>query len=213
MGQNADTERNLFSNRSPVDDSQVDDLAKDVVPDKRIDLSDGTENNLPPTNTTGQYLDDFEPSPTPTQLVKDANGQTYTANIRYDHVLDGNINGIGNGSGGHYIRSDNVRVVEVIDPPDANGVIRANTQIRDPQTGGWVDKPQATTFYPEHWTRRQTVQEIEGAFQNSKPIPGALGQPPRMWEGTSPSGVKIQGFYTRPEGGAATAWPVHQGAQ
>jgi len=75
-------------------------------------------------------------------------------------LIDGNINGIGKGSGDHYIKSDNVRVVNVIDPPDANGVIRANTQIRDSKTGGWVDKPAATTFFPDAWSRRQTVKEI-----------------------------------------------------
>ena len=178
-----------------------------------LQLGDGLEAlKKNDSNKIGQYLDNFESSPTPSQLVQNAaNGQTYTANIRYDHVLDGNINGIGNGSGGHYIRSDNVRVVKVLDSPDANGVIRAQTQIRDPQTGGWVDKPAPTTFYPEHWTRRQTVQEIDGAFQNSKPIPNKNpNRPPEQWEGTSPSGVKIQGYYTKPEGGAATAWPVYE---
>ena len=165
-------------------------------------------------NTTGQYLDNFEPSPTPTQLIQNANGQTYTANIRYDHVLDGNINGLGVGSGGHYIRSDNVRITKITGEADANGVIRAQTQIRDPKTGGWIDKPNPTTLYPEYWTKRQTIKEIEGAFQNSKPIPNDIpGRPPKLWEGTSPSGVKIQGYYTKPEGGAATAWPVYQGGK
>ena len=52
-----------------------------------------------------------------------------------------------------------------------------------------------------------STEEIEGAFQNSKPIPNTPG----LWQGTSPSGVKIRGYYTKPEGGAATAWPVRIG--
>lgn len=32
-----------------------------------------------------------------------------------------------------------------------------------------------------------------------------------MWKGKSPSGLEIEGYYTIPEGAAATAWPVYKG--
>ena len=31
-----------------------------------------------------------------------------------------------------------------------------------------------------------------------------------MWEGTSSSGLKMQGFYKKPDGTGATAWPIYE---
>jgi filamentous hemagglutinin len=158
----------------------------------------------------GEYLNDFKPSPTPVELVQNAGSQgTRTANIRYDHIMDGNINGAGHGSGGHYLRSSNTRVTEYTNPADANGVRTGYIQVRNPSNGGWVNKRAETSFFPENWSRRQTTQEIEGAFQNSSPV--TLPNGSTGWQGTSPSGVPIRGFYSKPDGGAATAWPVHGG--
>ncbi|MFQ1700245.1 RHS repeat-associated core domain-containing protein [Loktanella agnita] len=129
-----------------------------------------------------------------------------SCNIRYDHILDGNINGMGNGSGGHYSRSSNTRVREQINGPDRNGVSTGKIQVRDPATGRWVDKNATTSFFPDHWSRRQTKQEIAGAFQNASPMPGN----PSKWQGTSPSGVPMEGYYSS-TGGADAAWPVYGG--
>ena len=46
--------------------------------------------------------------------------------------------------------------------------------------------------------------EIKNAFENSKRIPNT-----EMWEGTSSSGLKMQGFYKKPDGTGATAWPIY----
>lgn len=114
-------------------------------------------------------------------------------------------NGTAVGSGGHYLRSPEVRVTQVTGEADAAGVSRGFIEVRDPRTGGWAPKQAETTFYPEGWSKRQTMQEIEGAFINSRPIAGG------RWEGVSPSGVTVQGYYTKPAGTGATAWPVYKG--
>ena len=61
-------------------------------------------------------------------------------------------------------------------------------------------------FFPEHWSRRQTENEIKSAFENSERI-GTTDQ----WTGISASGLVIQGFYQKPNGTGATAWPVYEG--
>ena len=46
--------------------------------------------------------------------------------------------------------------------------------------------------------------EIKSVFENSKRIPNT-----EMWEGTSSSGLKMQGFYKKSDGTGATAWPIY----
>ena len=84
-------------------------------------------------------------------------------------------------------------------------MVRAKIQVRDPATGGWVNKRGETDLFPDYWSRRQVRQEVQEAFYNSKPINN------NMWEGLSSSGIKIRGYYKRPDGSAATAWPVYKG--
>ena len=31
-----------------------------------------------------------------------------------------------------------------------------------------------------------------------------------MWRGTSSSGVKMEGYYKKPDGSGATAWPIYE---
>ena len=173
---------------------------------KEPDVS--AEKNFSPQ--PGEYLESFTPSPTPLNLVQNAPSQArHSPDINFDHIIDGNINGFDKGSGGHYVRSPNVRIVETLSEPDSNGVFAARTQIRNSANGAWIDKPGQTTFYPAQWTRNRTKFEIEEAFKNSNPIEDLFsGVPTKKWEGVSPSGVKIQGYYTKPSGGAATAWPL-----
>jgi Bacterial EndoU nuclease len=74
------------------------------------------------------------------------------------HVLDGEVktrvNSAGEiihkrGVGGHYAKSPNVRVTEVIGEADKNGVVRAKIHVRDPETGGWINKRGETDLFPE----------------------------------------------------------------
>lgn len=67
-------------------------------------------------------LKGIEGSKSPVELIEQQKGTPgRTASVDYYHILDGNLNKCGEGAGGHYLRSDNVRVVEVTKGPDRNG--------------------------------------------------------------------------------------------
>ncbi|EDW6064629.1 filamentous hemagglutinin N-terminal domain-containing protein [Salmonella enterica subsp. enterica serovar Oslo] len=171
--------------------------------------ANATKNN--PSWKAGEYLDDFKTSSTPLELIREQAGKgSQTAYIRMDHILKGEVktlkDGTKVGSGGHYIRDPNIKIDKVTGAPDANGVSTGYISVRDPATGQWVNKKAETTFFPEQWSKRQTAQEIESAFKNSERIPNT-----EMWSGKSSSGVKIQGYYGKPDGTGATAWPVYTG--
>ncbi len=97
----------------------------------------------------GQYLSSdpigLQGGPRPQAYVVGPNGWVDRlglagrSNIDFDHILDGNTNGRGQASEGHYTRSGNVRVVEYTAPADRNGVRTGVGEIRDAQTGGWED--------------------------------------------------------------------------
>jgi Bacterial EndoU nuclease len=130
-------------------------------------------------------------------------GGATTPNIDFAHIINGNINSRGVGTGGHYLRSPDVRVTQVTGPVNAQGVSQGYIQVRDLTTGRWIDKPTETTFFPTTWTQNQLRNEVTVAFQNSRPT-----RVRNQWEGTSPSGIVIRGYYT-PNGGASTAYPVY----
>ncbi|MEA5674295.1 EndoU domain-containing protein [Pseudomonas sp. MH2] len=158
---------------------------------------------------TGKYLEDFKPSPTPLELVRQQTETLYaTAFIRFDHILDGGVNTLRSGervgTGGHYLRSPDVNVTRITGQVDEFGVSKGYVSIRDPLTNSWAPKKAETTFFPEQWSKRQVQVEIEGAFRNSSPIAGT-----ERWRGISPSGVRIEGYYGKPDGTGATAWPVY----
>jgi filamentous hemagglutinin len=110
-------------------------------------------------------------------------------------------------TGGHYLRDPNIRVDKWTGDADVNGVQKGYISVRDPATGKWYKKHAETTFFPEHWSKRQTEMEIKSAFGNSTP----KVDEPEKWIGTSSSGMKMQGFYKKPNGTGATAWPIYQG--
>ncbi|WP_193014344.1 MULTISPECIES: EndoU domain-containing protein [Gammaproteobacteria] len=160
----------------------------------------------------GEYLHDFKPSSTPLELIQEQGGNGFkTAYIRMDHILNGEVkvykNGFQKAGGGHYLRDPNVRVDKWTAIPDINGVSKGYISVRNEVTGKWIKKQSETTFFPEHWSKRQTAQEIESAFKNSSP--DSLRK--EVWQGVSSSGVKIEGYYGKPDGTGATAWPVYNG--
>lgn len=118
------------------------------------------------------------------------------------HILDGNINKYGQGVGGHYAKSKNIRIRKIVHSTDKNGVFVANIKIRNPKTGKFVNKKSPSSLYPKEWSRRKTQMEIESAFRKRKPW-GRNG-----WEGISISGIKIRG-YTKSDGAISTAFPIH----
>ena len=130
---------------------------------------------------------------------------------RIRHVLDGNINGLGRASGGHYVRSPNLRILTV-QAVDRNGVIRARIAVRS-HDGRWIAKRDESTLFPPHWTRRRVAQEIDLAYRHSHPIPHRRrpNLPSKEWIGRSSDGLTIKGRYLRPGDpthGWSTAYPV-----
>jgi Bacterial EndoU nuclease len=173
----------------------------------------------------GWYLRVSPLSPSSRDVLFGAETRPPKVDIAFEHVLDGEVKLLKDGTlratGGHYVRSPNVRVLEELAPPDVNGVTKARIAVRDPDTGRWVEKKgDKHTFVPRHWSERQTREEIEAAYRTSRQVESD----PNKWEGTSPSGVPFMGYYPSPQsllksppttptffGSAATAWPVYQG--
>ena len=187
--------------------------AAEAAAAKAENVANNTAKNNPSWKA-GDYLNDFKPSPTPLELVKEQAGKgSQTAYIRMDHILNGEVktlkDGTKVGSGGHYIRDSNIKIDKVTGTPDTNGVSTGYISVRDQATGQWINKKAETTFFPEQWSKRQTAQEIESAFKNSYPDPFDKNK----WQGISSSGVKIQGYYGKPDGTGATAWPVYGGSK
>lgn len=164
-------------------------------------------------NKPGEYLDDFKPYPTPSELVQQQPGKGGQVTINTDHILNGEIktyaDGTKVGTGGHYLNDVNIKVDKWTGEADVNGVTQGYISVRDPSTGKWVEKKVETTFFPEYWSKRKTETEINSAFGNSSPKPGE----PDKWIGTSSSGIKMEGYYKKPDGTGATAWPLYQGAK
>lgn len=48
--------------------------------------------------------------------------------------------------------------------------------------------------------------EIKSAFENSTPHTNEKDQ----WQGISSSGIKMEGYYKKPNGTGATAWPIYK---
>ncbi|WP_100100491.1 EndoU domain-containing protein, partial [Snodgrassella alvi] len=163
------------------------------------------------SSKAGEYLEGFKPSPTPAELVQQQAGQASKVTINTEHILNGEIktykDGTKVGTGGHYLRDPNIKVDKWTGATDSNGVSKGYISVRDPATGKWYKKQGETTFFPEHWSKRQTEMEIKSAFENSTPHPRYK----ERWQGTSSSGIKMEGYYKKPNGTGATAWPIYKG--
>jgi FAD synthase len=121
------------------------------------------------------------------------------------HVFEGEVNKKGNVVGYHHTGSptNNSNVDTVTKPPDKNGVYEAQVNV-DKGNGTFGQK--RSSMFPDTWSPDKVKSEIQGAYQNSY---HPTGTPPNKWEGTSPSGVKIQG-YTDPKGNINTSFPVYK---
>jgi hypothetical protein len=113
-------------------------------------------------------------------------------------------------TGGHTLINGDVRVKEVVTPPDEHGVYEAIVEMKTPdgnwkaKTAGTSTKPHRNTMFPKEWDAQQVQVEVEHAWNNRVPhTDNTTGK----WEGTSLSGVKIEGY----ESPRATAYPVHGG--
>ena len=106
-------------------------------------------------------------------------------------------------TGGHSLLNGDVRIVEVVSPPDVNGVYQAVVEIKRPD-GQWVIKKNpsgSNTMFPEDWSREKIIDEINSAWENK-----TKSLVDDKWAGKSKSGVVIEG-YTHPK---ITAFPVYK---
>lgn len=63
-------------------------------------------------------------------------------------------------------------------------------------TNVWKEKGSITTMFPDDWSVDKTKWEINGAW-NSIDFMTKTTKRGIRWEGTSPSGVKIEGFLNK----------------
>jgi hypothetical protein len=126
-------------------------------------------------------------------------------NIR--HIFHGEINASGRAVGFHHRGSigyqRHARITRMTKSPNAQAVYEAEVEIYDPHRGRWIPKLTPSTFFPDSWSRSQVMDEIKAAFGNISFIGG------NYWEGVSPSGVKIGGYFNS-TGDINTAFPRYE---
>jgi len=118
----------------------------------------------------------------------------------WQHILDGDTTGFHSRPGG--VDPPNARVISQ-GAPDAAGVYEATVEITNPTTG--AVKTKRSTFFPDDWSHDRVRFEVERAYETRVyPDPAK----PNKWAGTSPGGVRIEGYdgATR-----TTAYPVRAG--
>jgi hypothetical protein len=106
-------------------------------------------------------------------------------------------------TGGHSLLNGDVRIVEVVSPPDVNGVYKAIVDIKQPD-GQWVRKENGSapnTMFPATWNHERIVEEIDSAWKNQMPT-----LMDNRWKGQSKSGLLIEGYKTP----NPTAFPVYK---
>ena len=119
----------------------------------------------------------------------------------WKHILDGDTTGFHSRPGG--IDPPNARVISR-GAPDSRGIYEAKVEITTPETGKVRIK--RSTFFPDKWSHERVKFEVSAAYENRHyPEPTR----PELWEGRSPSGVKIQGFEDA-HSGRTTAHPVRE---
>jgi filamentous hemagglutinin len=119
-------------------------------------------------------------------------GKTSTSPIDMNHVIGGDYNRkLDKVTGGHSLLNNDVRVVEIISPPDIHGVYTAKIEIKTPD-GRWIEKSNGkdgNTMFPQDWSAEKIMDEIDSAWEKRK-----LYKDNRQWIGESKSGVTIRGY-------------------
>ena len=130
-------------------------------------------------------------------------GKTPTHPEFIEHVIGGDFNARSRKvTGGHSLLNGDVRIVEVVSPPDVNGVYVATVEIRQPN-GTWAvkeDRNRKNTMFPQDWNRERIIDEINSAWKNQLPNTAE-----NRWKGISKSGITIEG-YKHPK---PTAFPIY----
>jgi Bacterial EndoU nuclease len=131
-----------------------------------------------------------------------------------EHIINGNVNARGSGTGAHWSGSPNVQVdmTTAVRDPGGNGVFVANVRVAD-GNGNFVPKTNApdelkkdtglsnpSTFFPPSWTPERIIGEVAAA---AKDVPSDGLQHIR----TSPSGVRMTIAKSKNTGQIVQAFP------
>ncbi len=144
-------------------------------------------------------------NPASTTIVKVIAPKSLT--INQNHLFRGEINRKGLAGGYHHRTngkdSDRARLVNIVSPANSQGVYVGRVEVLNPATGKWIRKVSTSTFFPDRWSQSQVLSEIQSAFSTVNP-------PTERWQGTSPSGLRIEGYYNRTTNTINTAYPVYR---
>ncbi|PZO36227.1 MAG: hypothetical protein DCF19_22020 [Pseudanabaena frigida] len=127
--------------------------------------------------------------------------------INQVHIFQGEINRKGLAVGYHHRPngkdSNNAKMVKLTGLPNSQGVYIGRVEIRNPANGQWVSKLSSSTFFPDRFSQAQVLSEIQGAFASAN-------KTKEPWQGTSPSGLKIEGYYNKATNTITTAYPIYR---
>ncbi|MBR7734503.1 EndoU domain-containing protein [Acinetobacter nosocomialis] len=96
------------------------------------------------------------------------------------------INERGKLTGGHSIADGNVNIVSR-GMPNEQGIYNAKISVSDPKT-----LTKTSTMFPDSWSADRVKVEVDAAYKNKSIVTNSRGE--RMWEGITPSGVKVTGY-------------------
>ncbi len=120
------------------------------------------------------------------------------------HIDYGEINRHGEAVGYHHrpngIDPPGARVRQMVQPPDASGVYRARVSLRDPATGGWIDKKAPSTFFPDAMSDNEVIDAVLMAFH------GGAKRRDGQFVGGSGRGFTIEGWHQ--SGRINSAYPL-----
>ncbi|EMS6718914.1 polymorphic toxin MafB class 2 [Neisseria gonorrhoeae] len=126
--------------------------------------------------------------------------------LDFNHFIGGNINKKGTVTGGHSLTRGDVRVIQQTSAPDKHGVYQATVEIKKPD-GSWEVKTKKGgkvmtkhTMFPKDWDEARIRAEVTSAWESRIMLKD------NKWQGTSKSGIKIEGF-TEPN---RTAYPIYE---
>jgi Bacterial EndoU nuclease len=141
----------------------------------------------------------------PTTIAKAPIAKALT--INKTHIFLGEINRRGLAVGYHHRLNgkdaNNARMVKITGLPNQQGVYIGRVEIRNPANGQWVSKNSSSTFFPDRWSQAQVLTEIKSAF-----ISADKSKEP--WQGTSTSGLRIEGYYNKATNTITTAYPIYR---
>lgn len=126
--------------------------------------------------------------------------------LDFNHFIGGDINKKGTVTGGHSLTRGDVRVIQQTSAPDKHGVYQATVEIKKPD-GSWEVKTKKGgkvmtkhTIFPKDWDEARIRAEVTSAWESRIMLKD------NKWQGTSKSGIKIEGF-TEPN---RTAYPIYE---